>query len=212
MSDTGNPAVETAAVEAVVFDVGRVIVQWELRALFAKLIDDPAELDRFLAEVVTEEWHFQHDAGRPLSETISERQAEFPEHAALIAAYAERFLETLPGRVPGTAALVRRLAARDVPLFAITNFGAEFWDMFRPTEPLFDLFGDIVVSGREKTMKPDAAIFALAAERFRYPPGAMLFIDDNRANIDAAAALGWQVHHFRDADTLERDLEARGLI
>ena len=61
-------------------------------------------------------------------------------------------------------------------------------------------------------MKPHPPIFALAAERFGHEPGAMLFIDDNRANIDAAAALGWQVHHFRDATGLERDLQERGLI
>lgn len=217
MSDTGVSGAGMAGggasrIDAVVFDVGRVIVQWELRALFAKLIDDPAELDRFLAEVVTEQWHFQCDAGRPLAEMVRERQAQFPQHAALIDAYARRFLETIPGPVPGTAALVERLAARGVPLFAITNFGAEFWDMFRPTQPLFDLFGAIVVSGREKVMKPDPAIFALAAERFGHAPRAMLFIDDNHANVEAAAALGWQVHHFRDAETLERDLAGRGLI
>jgi 2-haloacid dehalogenase len=199
-------------VEAVVFDVGRVLVQWELRALFAKLIDDPAELDRFLAEVVTEEWHFQHDRGRPLAAMVPERQAQFPEHAHLIEAYATRFLETIPGPVPGTAALVERLAARGVPLYAITNFGAEFWDMFRPTAPLLDRFGDIVVSGREKLAKPDPAIFALAAQRFGHAPEAMLFIDDNRANIETAQALGWQVHHFADAPALERDLVARELI
>ena len=199
-------------VEAVVFDVGRVLIQWELRALFEKLIDDPAELDWFLANVVTEEWHFQHDAGRPLGEMVPERQAEFAEHAALIEAYATRFLETIPGRVPGTAALVERLAARGMPLYAITNFGAEFWAMFRPTEPVLDRFAEIVVSGQEKLAKPDPAIFELAAGRFGHAPGAMLFIDDNLANVDAARSLGWQVHHFTDAEDLEGDLAARGLI
>ena len=87
MSDTGVSGAGmagggTSRIDAVVFDVGRVIVQWELRALFAKLIDDPAELDRFLAEVVTEQWHFQCDAGRPLAEMVRERQAQFPQHAA----------------------------------------------------------------------------------------------------------------------------------
>ena len=199
-------------VEAVVFDVGRVLIQWELRALFEKLIDDPAELDWFLANVVTEEWHFQHDAGRPLGEMVPERQAEFVEHAALIEAYATRFLETIPGRVPGTAALVERLAARGMPLYAITNFGAEFWAMFRPTEPVLDRFAEIVVSGQEKLAKPDPAIFELAAGRFGHAPGAMLFIDDNLANVDAARSLGWQVHHFTDAKGLEGDLATRGLI
>ena len=199
-------------VEAVVFDVGRVLIQWELRALFEKLIDDPAELDWFLANVVTEEWHFQHDAGRPLGEMVPERQAEFAEHAALIEAYATRFLETIPGRVPGTAALVERLAARGMPLYAITNFGAEFWAMFRPTEPVLDRFAEIVVSGQEKLAKPDLAIFELAAGRFGHAHDAMLFIDDNLANVDAARSLGWQVHHFTDAEDLEGDLAARGLI
>lgn len=200
------------AVEAVVFDVGRVLYQWQLRALFAKLIDDPAELDWFLAHVVTEEWHYQHDAGRPLAEMVPERQAEFPRHAGLIAAYAERFNETIPGPVPGSLDLVARLAAAEMPLYAITNFGSEFWAMFRPTAPVFDLFRDIVVSGVEKLAKPDPAIFRLAQRRFGHAPQAMLFIDDNAANVAAARALGWQVHHFGGAAALEADLIARGLI
>ena len=200
------------AVEAVVFDVGRVLYQWQLRTLFEKLIDDPAELDWFLAHVVTEEWHFQHDAGRPLTDMVAEQQARFPGHAHLIEAYAARFNESIPGPVPGSLALVERLHARGMPLYAITNFGAEFWDMFRPTAPVFDLFRDIVVSGVEKLVKPDPAIYRHAAQRFGHPATAMLFIDDNRANIESAAALGWQVHHFTDAAQLEAQLAQRGLI
>ncbi|MDZ4306892.1 HAD family phosphatase [Allopontixanthobacter sp.] len=199
-------------VEAVVFDVGRVIVQWDMRSLFAKLIGDPAQLDWFLANVVTEEWHFQHDAGRPLSDMVPERKAQFPEYAALIDAYAKRFLETIPGPVPGTAALIRELHDAGTPLYAITNFGAEFWDMFRPTCAELSCMKDIVVSGRERIAKPDPAIFRLAADRFGHSPENMLFIDDNAANITVAAAEGWQVHHFRDAPMLADELRGRGLI
>ena len=199
-------------VEAVVFDVGRVIVQWDLRHLFGQLIDDPQELDWFCENVVTEEWHFEHDAGRPLAEMVPERKAQFPDHAHLIDAYANRFLDTIPGPVPGTADLIRRLAARDVPLFAITNFGAEFWQQFRPTEPVLDHFRDIVVSGEERLVKPDAAIFHLAEQRFGADASAMLFIDDNPANVVSASALGWQTHHFANALSLEEDLASRGLI
>lgn len=199
-------------IEAVVFDVGRVLYQWRLSALFDKLIADPAERAWFLASVVTEQWHFQHDEGRPLAEMVPELQAEFPDHAKLIDAYATRFNETIPGPVAGSLELVEALDARGVPLYAITNFGAEFWAMFRPTAPVFDRFRDIVVSGEEKLAKPDPAIFHLAARRFGHAPSAMLFIDDNAANVASAATLGWHVHHFHDAPTLERDLAARGLL
>ena len=201
-----------SAIEAVVFDIGRVLVQWDLRCLFSKLIADSAELDWFLANVVTEQWHFQHDQGRPLAEMVPERIAEFPAYARHIEAYATRFNESVPGPVPGSLELVDALHAANMPLYAITNFGAEFWDQFRPAQPVFDCFRDIVVSGVEKIAKPDPAIFALAQQRFGHAPGAMLFIDDNADNIAAARALGWQVHHFDNAERLAADLRGRGLI
>jgi len=197
--------------EAVVFDIGRVLFDWNLRHLYAKLIADPAELDWFLATVVTEAWHFQSDAGRPLAEMVPERIAAFPDYAQLIEAYAARFNETLPAEIPGTHAIVRRLAEAGVPLYALTNFGAEFFAGFRPTQPIFELFADIVVSGVERCAKPDPRIYAIAEARIGLPAERLFFIDDNPANIEAAAARGWQAHLFTDAAALVRELETRGV-
>ena len=198
--------------QCVIFDVGRVLFDWDLRHLFAKLIDDRDELESFVTTVVTPEWHFQHDAGRPLAEMLPELKAEFPQHEALIDAYATRFNETIPGAVPGSLELVERIDAVGMPLFAITNFGHEFWEGFRPTQPVFDRFRDIVVSGTEKLMKPDPAIYALAIERFGIDPAGALFIDDVAANVAGAESLGIGGHQFRDAAMLERELVARGYL
>jgi 2-haloacid dehalogenase len=203
---------EAGKIQTVVFDIGRVLYQWDLRFLFAKLIPDPTEVERFVATVVTPEWHYQHDAGRPIAEMVAERSAEFPQHAALIEAYAGRFNETIPGPVPGSLELIEALLARGVPLYAITNFGADTWATFRPTAPVFDGFRDIVVSGVEKLAKPDPAIFALAERRFGYAPGEMLFIDDSLPNVEAARSRGWLAHHFVDAAGLERELQDLSLI
>ena len=197
---------------AVVFDIGRVLFDWNLRFLFEKLIHDRQELDWFLANVITEEWHFESDAGRPLAEMVPERMALFPDHAPLIEAYRARFNETLPGAIPGTHAIVRRLAAAGVPLFALTNFGAEFFAGFRPTQPIFDLFADIVVSGEERVAKPDPQIYAITEARTALPPEALFFTDDNPANVAAAVARGWRAHLFTDAAGLESRLVACGLL
>ncbi|MBA4747493.1 MAG: HAD-IA family hydrolase [Sphingopyxis sp.] len=194
----------------VIFDVGNVLFQWDLRHLFAKLIADRQELDWFVTNVVTPEWHFQHDAGRPLAEMVAERKAEFPAHAALIDTYATRFNESVPGPVPGSLELVERLDAAGVPLFAITNFGHELWEIFRPTQPIFDRFRDIVVSGTEKLAKPDPVIFRLAIERFGIDPAGALFIDDVAANVAAAESVGINGHQFIHAKALESELIDRG--
>ncbi len=197
---------------SVVFDIGKVLFEWDLRYLFAKLIDDRQELEWFVTHVVTPEWHFQHDAGRSLAEMTAELTTKFPQYATLIDAYKVRFNETIPGPIDGSLEIVCELAERRVPLFAITNFGAEFWDMFRPTQPIFDHFGDIVVSGVEKLVKPDPAIYALALRRFGLKPGEAIFIDDNLANVKAAHANGFAAHHFIDAGKLRTELAAHDLL
>jgi 2-haloacid dehalogenase len=199
-------------IATVVFDVGKVLFEWDLRYLFAKLIADKDELEFFVTHVVTPEWHFQHDAGRAWDDMVAERIAEFPEYATLIAAYAARFNETIPGPVTGSLEIAQELAEIGVPLFAITNFGAEFWEGFRPIQPIFDLFQDIIVSGVEKLVKPDPAIYALALQRFGIRPGQAIFIDDNHANVISARENGFATHHFRDAASLRAELVALNLL
>jgi 2-haloacid dehalogenase len=198
--------------KAVVFDVGRVLFQWQLGALFEKLIEDRDELDWFLANVVTEEWHFEHDRGRALADMVPERIALFPQYESHIRAYATRFNETVPGPVDGTHDLVQRLAERGVPLFCLTNFGDEFWQVFRPTQPIFDHFGDIIVSGVEKVAKPDPRIYEITEARAGRARHQLFFTDDNPANIATARARGWDAHLFTDAASLEAQLAGAGLI
>ena len=201
-----------APIDAVVFDVGKVLVRWERHLPYVNHFADPAQLDWFMDTVIPLEWHAEHDAGRPAAELIAERSALFPEYAPLIADWFGRFNETIPGLVPGSPELVEALHARGVPLYAITNFGADTWAGFRPTFPLLDRFIDIVVSGIEQLAKPDPAIFALAARRFGRAPATMLFIDDSLPNIVSARDCGWHVHHFTAAEGLAQDLARRGLI
>lgn len=198
--------------KAVVFDVGRVLFHWQLGVLFEKLIDDPAERGWFLSHVVTEEWHFEHDRGRPLSEMVGERIALYPQYEAHIRAYAARFNETIPGPVEGSHELVERLAAAGVPLYCLTNFGDELFAMFRPAQPIFDLFDDIIVSGVEKAAKPDSRIYEILEQRSGRSGAQLFFTDDNAANIAAARARGWDAHLFTDAASLEAQLVAAGFL
>ncbi len=202
----------SAAIEAVVFDVGKVLVQWERDLPFRRLIPDPGARAKFLDEVIPLEWHSRHDAGESAEALIAQRSAEFPHYAPLIRAWLTTFNETIPGAVPGSTEIVEALHARGVPLYAITNFGADTWAGFRPTYPLLDRFRDIVVSGDEQLAKPDPAIYALAQARFGRAAGTMLFVDDSLPNVESARACGWQAHHFNDAAGLRADLTERGLL
>ncbi|MES2987462.1 MAG: HAD family phosphatase [Pseudomonadota bacterium] len=197
----------------VIFDVGNVLFPWNPRRLYERLIGDDQALDAFLANVLTTEWHFQHDAGRPFVETSEELIAQFPEHESLIRAWGPRFNETIGDAIPGMPEIVAALDAAGVPLFGITNFSGEFWRAWAPEhQDIFGRFRDIVVSGDEKLVKPDPTIYRLALARFGLEPGDAVFVDDNSANIDAANALGIHGVLFTSAASFRAELVKSGLL
>jgi 2-haloacid dehalogenase len=199
------------AVKAVVFDLGGVLIDWDPRYLYRKLLADEAEVEEFLATICTPEWNIEQDRGRPFAEAVAELSARHPAHAANIAAFHERWPEMLGGDVPGTVELLAELRATGVPLYALTNWSAETFTLARERFEFLDWFDGLLVSGEERIIKPDPAIFQLLLDRFGLDAGATLFVDDSEANVAAAAALGFDAVRFRDPDRLRRDLAERGL-
>ncbi|HXQ61511.1 MAG TPA: hypothetical protein VN796_04205, partial [Acidimicrobiales bacterium] len=114
-------------IRAVVFDVGGVLVDWDPRYLYRRIIPEEEAMERFLAEVCTPEWHAQHDLGASYEDTIPVLAAAHPRWADEVRAWGERFVEMYGGAVEGTVALLADLRRRRVPLFASTNWGAASW-------------------------------------------------------------------------------------
>ncbi|HVQ07683.1 MAG TPA: HAD family phosphatase [Allosphingosinicella sp.] len=199
--------------KAVVFDVGNVLYGWDPEAFLVKQIADDATRLRFIEDIDLYGWHETLDGGRPYAEAAAELNEKFPQYAALIAAWSDSFGETISGPVPGVHAIVEELDARGAPLFAITNFSADFWPPFHDKErAFFARFRDIIVSGEVKLLKPDPAIYYLALDRFGLRPANALFVDDREINVEGALAVGMAAHLFTDADDLRARLEAEGLL
>ncbi|WP_439618264.1 HAD family hydrolase [Shinella sp.] len=196
----------------VVFDIGGVLIDWNPAYLYRKLLPDEAAVSAFLGEVCTSAWNEQFDAGRPFAEGIAALGERHPERVALIEAYWLRWHEMLGGEVAGTAEILRLLKTVGVPVHAISNWSAETFPRAKDIYPFLGLFDVLVVSGTEKLVKPDAAIFNRFLERAGVRAEECIFIDDNAANIAAAAALGFHTEHFRTAEALEARLTALGLL
>jgi 2-haloacid dehalogenase/putative hydrolase of the HAD superfamily len=197
---------------AVLFDVGNVIVRWDPRNLYSKLIADPAALNHFLAEVCPMSWHAETDRGKTFADNIAERAALHPEHAPLIHAWWERWDEMCTGPIPETVAIMHDLHVRGVPMHGLTNMSTESWPGIQALSPVFRYLQTVVVSGEEGVIKPDPAIYALVLARTGLKPADLLFVDDSAANIAAAAALGFHTHHFTDPAAFRPQLEAAGLL
>lgn len=197
---------------AVVFDLGGVLIDWNPRHLYRRLIPDEAELERFVRDVVSPEWNLEHDRGRSFDEGIALLTAAHPEQAELIAAFRDRWPEMLGGPIEPTVRVLDELRTAGVRLLALTNWSAETYPIGQARFPFLAWFEAVIVSGEERIVKPDPAIFRILAERHGLTPERTVFIDDLAANVAAAAALGFRAVRFSDAPALRADLVRFGVL
>lgn len=199
-------------VKAILFDIGNVLVRWEPRHLFRQLLPNETAVDHFLSEICTPEWHFAHDLGVSFEENAAPLKARFPAYAGLIDAWSMRYLEMTPGEVPGMASLFGEVEQAGLPLHGLTNMPSSIFPRLRAAYPMLARLRSVVVSGDEKVCKPERRIFDIATERMNLAPQDVLFIDDTLPNVEAGAALGFQVHHFCAATALRAELVSRGVL
>jgi FMN phosphatase YigB (HAD superfamily) len=198
---------------AVIFDVGNVLIRWDARLVYRDLLPDAAAIDAFFAEVGFDAWNVEQDRGRSWDDGVALLSAAHPHRAGLIAAFHERWQDSVPGVIEGSVAVVEDLCAAGVPLYAITNFSSEKWLESVVRFPfLGECFRDVVVSAREGVLKPDPAIFRVCLERNGLSAGDCVFVDDSAKNVAGAAALGFDTIRFTGAEALRAALVARGLL
>jgi 2-haloacid dehalogenase len=197
----------------VVFDIGNVLIHWDPRVLYRKIFATEDEVVWFLSNVCTHEWNLEQDRGRSFEDAIAEATARHPGYAEAIAAYDLRWHETILAPIDGTVAILDALKAQGTPLYAITNWHQ---DKFRETQARFPFltssFRDIVVSGDERLIKPDPAIYRLLLERNGLRAADCLFIDDSPKNVAGAEAVGMKAHHFTSPENLRAHLAGAGIL
>lgn len=106
---------------------------------------------------------------------------------------------------------IRELRAAGFAIGLLTNNIAAFGDHWKATIPLDDLFDIVVDSSDVGLRKPDPAIYELICERLGVSPSSCVFVDDNRDNVNAAAALGMATVRMR-LSPLEAERELRSLL
>jgi len=196
----------------VVFDLGGVLIDWNPRYLYRKLLPSEAEAERFLSKVCTDEWNVRMDAGLPMAEGIAEKVREFPQHEPLIRAWWERWAEMLGDPLAETVEILQELRDSGTPLYVLSNWSAETYPLAEPIFPFLGWFQGKVISGEVRMKKPDPEIYWLLLERFGLEPSQTVFIDDKPINVEAACAEGLRGIVFTDAAKLRAELGQMGLL
>jgi 2-haloacid dehalogenase len=195
-----------------VFDIGGVLLDWNPRHLYARLIPNAAAREHFLDTVCTPAWNLEQDRGRPWDLAVGELVARHPDQADLIRAYDERWPEMVSGPIVDTVAILETLLDAGHAVYSITNFSEAKFDLCRARFGFLNRFAGIVVSGHERLVKPDPAIYRCLLDRHGLAAEDCLFIDDAPANVAGARSAGMQAIAFTTPERLRADLVSVGLL
>ncbi len=206
------PVPEEAPVDAVVFDIGNVLISWDPHPAIAKSVGEQ-EATRFLADEDFDfmAWNHEQDAGRSWREGEEVAVTSHPHWERAIRAYRENYADSLIGPIGDTVQVLQELHAAGTRLFALTNWSRELFPVALNRFAFLGLFEDIIVSGVEGVAKPDPEIFRVLRERVGHDLAHCVFIDDSPRNIRAAADAGLDAILFTDTGHLREDLAVRGL-
>lgn len=198
-------------IEAVIFDIGNVLIRWAPEALYDRVIGADRR-HAFFDAVPMHDMNLRVDAGADLNDEVRALADAHPDWAAEVLMWRDRWLEMLPSAIDGSVDALRALRRGGVPVYALSNFGKDTFTLAEQHFPFLEEFDSRFISGRLGVIKPDPAIYEAVEAAVDQAPERLLFADDSLANIQAAAARGWQVHHFGGAEGLRQRLSDEGLI
>lgn len=198
-------------VQAVVFDIGRVLIGWDPEGFYDRVIGPDARA-RLLAQVPLHAMNLGLDRGDPWLASVTALADRHPDWRAAIMHWHDRWIEMTGPPIAHSVRLLRALRGKGVPVYALTNFGAESFRLAIATYPFFAEFDGALVSGEVGVMKPEPAIYEHVEAMAGLTGDAILFTDDNAANIAAAALRGWRTHLFTDPVPFAARLVAEGLL
>ncbi len=199
------------AIEAVVFDIGRVLVDWNPEGFYDARLGRKTR-ERFFAETRVTAMNDEIDRGEPFRETVTAHAARHPGWAGEIMHWHDSWEQLIGPDFPHSTRLLRALKARGVPVFALSNVGVETYGIVSKRYPVLAEFDQTFLSGALRLIKPDPRIYAAVEDGTGVAPGGLLFTDDRADNLDAAAARGWQTHLFEHPEGLAARLVAEGLL
>ncbi len=201
----------SAPVDAVIFDIGNVLIEWRPERYYDRKIGEERRRAMF-AEVDLHGMNDRVDRGENFREVIYETAEAYPHWRAEIRDWHDNWIELATPAIPRSVTLLRALRARGVPVFALTNFGIESFAYARTKYDFLDEFDRAFVSGHMGVIKPDPAIYEMVEAECGVAPERLLFTDDRADNVTAAEARGWQAHLFEEPKGWADRLVAHGLL
>tara|TARA_B100000085_G_scaffold268580_1_gene279163 strand:- start:472 stop:1065 length:594 start_codon:yes stop_codon:yes gene_type:complete len=189
------------------FDLGGVFFDWDPDHFYKNVFENIEEREFFLAEVCNDQWNVQQDAGRSIAEAELELIPKFPHYEKEIKMYYKNHRKMIRGVFEESVDILKKLKDKNYDCYVLSNWSAETFEGMTDDYPFLKLFDGLLISGEDKLIKPDHAIYQLARDRFNLNPEETVFIDDKLENIQAAQEMNFKTIHLTDPNIIKTEIK-----
>lgn len=198
------------SIKNIIFDVGGVLLEYDPKEYVNRIIQDPKAAQAVYTHLFDGNEWVQMDGGRMTEEEgIAQVISRIPKYAESVQLAMEHWPLCL-SPMQGMLEIIQRLKTQNVHLYVLSNTSLRFYEYCRKFE-VFRLFDGMVVSAKEKLLKPDPEIYCLLLDRYHLKAEECLFVDDRQVNIEGAQKTGMHGHCFVTPDELDSYLQSVGL-
>ena len=185
------------------FDLGGVFFDWDPNYFFINIFKDPEERDYFLKRICNDAWNIQQDAGRSSEDAELELIPKFPKYEKQIKMYYANHRKMINKTFSQSINALEFLKKNNYECYVLSNWSAETFVGMTEEYSFLKEFDGLLISGEEKLIKPDPAIYKLAIKRFNLNPKECVFIDDKLENVEAAKTLNFLTIHLENPVNIE---------
>lgn len=194
----------------IVFDLNGVVVQPDMQAMISALYHNPHK-KHILTHLVPTAIHLAYaswHANNSFEDVIRECKKYNPIIADLL-----RTLSICQKPITGTIEIIKSLHAQGYELAIASNMGKETLHALQEKYPhIFKYFSFIVTcntidASESRIKKPDTKFFELFQKNYNPDKKSIIFIDDNRKNVQAAQKNGMHALVFKNAKALRKQLQ-----
>ncbi|ONN27186.1 haloacid dehalogenase [Thermosipho affectus] len=192
-------------VESIIFDLGRVLINWEPKKYMEKVFD--VQTTKFLLENVfnTEDWNLM-DKGIIDENALWEKKLKmFPKYKNEILHMKNKVFELLTPITENVEILYK--LKENYRLYILSNFSQNAFKYIYEKYDFFKLFDGLVISSHVKSIKPEEKIYQILIKTYNLNPSKCLYIDDKLENINTGKRLGFKVIHLKEPKLLKSEIK-----
>ncbi len=204
-------AMKTKHIQAVIFDLGRVLVAIDSTILVEKLFshispDDPA----LAVKTMKDEDLIALCSGQIQLDEFHRRMSKKYQSDMGFGEFKQIWCSIFD-TMDGAEALVTALKPT-IKLGLLSDTDAVHWNFIKTTWPWLNVIENPTLSFEVGTMKPDPHIYLTAAQNVNTQPEHCLFIDDLENNVEGARAVGMHAVQFENIEQIRKLLTDMKLL